>query len=191
MPSSAHPNLPAARLHVVTGKGGVGKTTVASALALALASTGKRVLVAEVEGRQGLSQTFDVPPLGTDEVRLVSHPSGGALWETTLSGHTARLHAAANAGASVSSQNGAIALTGPHPGCADHGAILLDTAGRVSTLAGTCEIRGTAGNDVIIEADGIVAISASGRGRRMASRFCHAQSLTPMPTPIRSPFSVR
>ena len=32
------------RLHVVTGKGGAGKTTVASALALALAAGGKRVL---------------------------------------------------------------------------------------------------------------------------------------------------
>ena len=41
------------RLHVVTGKGGTGKTTVAAALALALASQGKRVLLVEVEGRQG------------------------------------------------------------------------------------------------------------------------------------------
>ena len=31
------------RLHVVTGKGGTGKTTVAAALALALASAGRRV----------------------------------------------------------------------------------------------------------------------------------------------------
>lgn len=91
MPSSAHPDLPAARLHVVTGKGGVGKTTVASALALALASTGKRVLVAEVEGRQGLSQTFDVPPLGTEEVRLVSHPSGGELWGLSVDAKAALL----------------------------------------------------------------------------------------------------
>ncbi|HYN30045.1 MAG TPA: ArsA-related P-loop ATPase [Dermatophilaceae bacterium] len=68
-----------ARLHVVTGKGGVGKTTVAASLALALAGSGKRVLIAEVEGRQGISQTFDVPPIG-EEVRLVSHPSGGELW---------------------------------------------------------------------------------------------------------------
>ena len=68
------------RLHVVTGKGGVGKTTVASALGLALARQGRRVLLVEVEGRQGISQTFGAPPLGTDEVRLVQDPSGGELW---------------------------------------------------------------------------------------------------------------
>ncbi len=69
-----------ARLHVVTGKGGVGKTTVASALGLALARSGRRVLLIEVEGRQGISQSFDVPPLGDDEVHLVSTPAGGELW---------------------------------------------------------------------------------------------------------------
>ncbi|WP_295700401.1 ArsA-related P-loop ATPase [Lapillicoccus sp.] len=65
-----------ARLHVVTGKGGTGKTTVAAALALALAAGGKRVLLVEVEGRQGISQTFDVAPLATIEVRI-AHASGG------------------------------------------------------------------------------------------------------------------
>ncbi|MGN6161083.1 MAG: ArsA-related P-loop ATPase, partial [Marmoricola sp.] len=50
-------------LHIVTGKGGTGKTTVAAALALAIASAGKTVLLCEVEGRQGIAQLFDVPPL--------------------------------------------------------------------------------------------------------------------------------
>ena len=79
------------RLHVVTGKGGVGKTTVASALALALSRKGKRVLLCEVEGRQGISQTFDVPPLGTDEVRLVGHANGGEVWGLSVDAKAALL----------------------------------------------------------------------------------------------------
>jgi anion-transporting ArsA/GET3 family ATPase len=50
--------LDRARLVVVTGKGGTGKTTVASGLAVAAAGRGRRVLVAEVEGRQGLAGLF-------------------------------------------------------------------------------------------------------------------------------------
>ncbi|MCW2585108.1 MAG: ATPase, partial [Frankiales bacterium] len=38
-------DFPSVRLHVVSGKGGTGKTTVAAALALALASGGKKVLL--------------------------------------------------------------------------------------------------------------------------------------------------
>jgi anion-transporting ArsA/GET3 family ATPase len=51
------------RLHVITGKGGTGKTTVAAAMALALATAGRKVLLIEVEGRQGLARLFDCPPL--------------------------------------------------------------------------------------------------------------------------------
>jgi len=58
------------RLHVVTGKGGTGKTTVAGALALALAADGRNVLLMEVEGRQGIAQLFDVPPLPNEERRI-------------------------------------------------------------------------------------------------------------------------
>ncbi|MGN6782898.1 MAG: ArsA family ATPase [Marmoricola sp.] len=57
-------------LHVVSGKGGTGKTTVATSLALALASHGKTVLLCEVEGRPGIAQLLDVPPLPYEE-RLV------------------------------------------------------------------------------------------------------------------------
>lgn len=59
----------------MTGKGGTGKTTVAGALALALAGDGRRVLVAEVESRQGLAQLFDTPPLPYQE-RSVAHVPG-------------------------------------------------------------------------------------------------------------------
>ena len=63
------------RLHVVTGKGGTGKTTVAGARALALASGGKRVLLMEVEGRQGIAQVFDRPPLPYEERKIAVAPA--------------------------------------------------------------------------------------------------------------------
>ncbi len=65
------------QLHVVSGKGGTGKSTVAAALALALASRGKTVLLCEVEGRQGVAQLFDVPPLPYEE-RLLVRPQAGS-----------------------------------------------------------------------------------------------------------------
>ncbi|WP_277498815.1 MULTISPECIES: ArsA-related P-loop ATPase [unclassified Nocardioides] len=58
------------QLHVVTGKGGTGKSTVAAALALALASTGRSVLLCEVEGRQGIARMFDVDPLPYEERQI-------------------------------------------------------------------------------------------------------------------------
>jgi anion-transporting ArsA/GET3 family ATPase len=67
------------RLHVVTGKGGTGKSTVAAALALALACDGRRVLLAEVEARQGIAQLFDVPQLGYDERRVAAAAGGGEV----------------------------------------------------------------------------------------------------------------
>ncbi|MCD4532756.1 P-loop NTPase [Nocardioides sp. cx-169] len=63
---------PKVRLHVVTGKGGTGKSTVAAALALALAEGGKNVLLCEVEGRQGIARMFDVDPLPPEERRLTT-----------------------------------------------------------------------------------------------------------------------
>jgi anion-transporting ArsA/GET3 family ATPase len=67
------------RLHVVSGKGGTGKTTVAGALALSLASDGRRVLLAEVEGRQGIAQLFDVPPLPYAERKIATFSGGEVL----------------------------------------------------------------------------------------------------------------
>src|SRR6185437_5598898 len=62
------------RLHVVTGKGGTGKTTVAAALALALAHAGRKVLLIEAEGRQGIARLFDRPPLPYGERKIAIGP---------------------------------------------------------------------------------------------------------------------
>jgi anion-transporting ArsA/GET3 family ATPase len=68
-----------ARLHVVTGKGGTGKTSVAAALALGLAEGGRRTLLAEVEGRQGIAQLFGTEPLPYRELRIAKVPGGGEV----------------------------------------------------------------------------------------------------------------
>ena len=83
MPEHAS-DLSHVRLHVVTGKGGTGKTTVSAALALALTRQGKRVLLVEVEGRQGISQTFDVAPIGHAETRILHDRTGGELWAISV-----------------------------------------------------------------------------------------------------------
>jgi anion-transporting ArsA/GET3 family ATPase len=65
-----------ARLHVVTGKGGTGKSTVAAALAIGLAMGGRRTLLMEVEGRQGIAQLFDLEPLPYEERRIALADDG-------------------------------------------------------------------------------------------------------------------
>jgi anion-transporting ArsA/GET3 family ATPase len=81
-----HPWPPSDRhtLHVVSGKGGTGKTTVAAALAIALATNGHRVLLIEVEGRQGIAQLFDVPPLPYEERRVAVAPGNGEVWALAI-----------------------------------------------------------------------------------------------------------
>jgi anion-transporting ArsA/GET3 family ATPase len=77
--ATAPPPWPPARLHIVTGKGGTGKTTIAAALALALAAGGRRALLVEVEGRQGIAQLFDTAPLPYEERRIAVAPGGGEV----------------------------------------------------------------------------------------------------------------
>jgi Mrp family chromosome partitioning ATPase len=52
------------RLVVVTGKGGVGKSTVAAALATLAARAGKRVLVCEVNAQERVAPLLGAPPAG-------------------------------------------------------------------------------------------------------------------------------
>jgi anion-transporting ArsA/GET3 family ATPase len=69
-------SLTAARLAIVSGKGGVGKTTVAAALALAAARAGKHVLLVEVEQREGLAPLFGQPAMGYEEKTLAPNVTG-------------------------------------------------------------------------------------------------------------------
>ncbi len=68
-----------ARLHIVTGKGGTGKTTISAALAIALAAGGKRVLLVEVEERQAFARLFDLPPLPYEERKVAVAAEGGEV----------------------------------------------------------------------------------------------------------------
>ncbi|HEV7668744.1 MAG TPA: ArsA family ATPase [Thermoanaerobaculia bacterium] len=76
MPTS----LATRQLIVVTGKGGVGKTSVAAVLGSALAAAGRRTLVAEVDPRENLHRMLGVPPSGGEILR-----AGGKLWVQNLS----------------------------------------------------------------------------------------------------------
>ncbi len=58
------------RLWIVSGKGGVGKSTVAAALALRSARAGKRTLVCEVNTQERVSRFLERPEAGP-EIRLL------------------------------------------------------------------------------------------------------------------------
>ena len=64
-------SLASRQLLVVTGKGGVGKSTLSASLGLALARTGKRVLLLELDPRESLYQLLDVEPSGGSIVQVL------------------------------------------------------------------------------------------------------------------------
>lgn len=66
------------KVRILIGKGGVGKTSVTGALGLALARTGTRVCVLELEGRPELAEAFGLDGLhGYEPTRVHADPSGG------------------------------------------------------------------------------------------------------------------
>jgi anion-transporting ArsA/GET3 family ATPase len=84
-------DFPSVKLHAVTGKGGTGKTTVAASLALALAAGGRQVLLTEVEGRQGIAQLFDTPPLPYEERKVAVARGGGEVYALAVDPEAALL----------------------------------------------------------------------------------------------------
>ncbi len=64
---------------IVTGKGGVGKTTVAVALGLRAAAAGKRTIVCEVASQENASRIFDHATVGFHEVEMEEN-----LWSISI-----------------------------------------------------------------------------------------------------------
>jgi anion-transporting ArsA/GET3 family ATPase len=67
------------RLVFVTGKGGVGKTTVAVALGMRAAAEGKRTIVCEVSAQENASRMFDHTAVGFHEVEMEEN-----LWSISI-----------------------------------------------------------------------------------------------------------
>jgi anion-transporting ArsA/GET3 family ATPase len=76
---TSQPSLADRRFIFVTGKGGVGKTTVTAALARALAGRGKKVLIAMCKAKERISAMFSSAPVGTDIV-----PVGERVWAVNM-----------------------------------------------------------------------------------------------------------
>ncbi|HHH10955.1 MAG TPA: anion-transporting ATPase, partial [Sorangium sp.] len=73
MANPPHGALDSRRFLFVTGKGGVGKTTVCAALALALAGRGKRVLIAMTGVQERLSSLLGSAAIGHDIQRVATN----------------------------------------------------------------------------------------------------------------------
>jgi anion-transporting ArsA/GET3 family ATPase len=73
------PDLLDKRLIFVTGKGGVGKSTIAVSLGLAAAQRGKRTIVCEIASQEQTSRFFKRAEVGFHEVELESN-----LWSISI-----------------------------------------------------------------------------------------------------------
>jgi hypothetical protein len=84
--AGADPFFTASRVVIVAGKGGVGKTAVTAALAVAAARQGLTPLIIELEGKSGLASMFGQEPLDYEEVVLADAAAtgGGEVRARTL-----------------------------------------------------------------------------------------------------------
>ncbi len=73
------PDLIDLKLVFVTGKGGVGKSSVSAALAVLAADHGKRVLVCEVDGKGDVSSLFEAAPTAFTEREIAP-----GIWAMTM-----------------------------------------------------------------------------------------------------------
>jgi anion-transporting ArsA/GET3 family ATPase len=73
------PDLLDKKLVVVTGKGGVGKSTISFALGLAAAARGKRTIVCEVASQENASRVFNRAAVGFNEVEMAEN-----LWSISI-----------------------------------------------------------------------------------------------------------
>ena len=73
------PELLDKRLVIVTGKGGVGKSTVALALGMTAAATGRRTIVCEVSAAEHTSRVFHRAEVGFHEVEMAEN-----LWSISI-----------------------------------------------------------------------------------------------------------
>ncbi len=87
---------------IVAGKGGVGKTTVAAALAQCAANAGLDALLVELEGRQNLARAFDATTvLGYEETVLDAGRDGEGEAHDPQAGEAARESSGGSSGGRV------------------------------------------------------------------------------------------
>jgi len=134
------------QLLVVTGKGGVGKTTIAAALGLLAARAGRRTIVVEVGQESQLPRLFGVVPSAPGTATLL----GPGLSSISVDPDRALLEWLQALGGRVSGRVLASSGTFQYFAAAAPGAKELVTMVKVWQLTRGAARRGTRGNDLVV-----------------------------------------